>query len=177
MVNGRHSDGAALKMPRFPVEIWLWAHAEGEPGCLRPPTGAGDCQRIYGMTACHHRIDGFICRREDLPLGRVFSFDVMRSVPNSPLHGPIVRQRSSDAPAKLVNTLNIQQLVCQVRDFSLPSLFTMEGDVGVGLLFLEARIPPVQCRPQPLLLLDLIKGALDLGFGVLHDGDDLDVIL
>ena len=87
-------------------DIWLWAHAWEEPGCLGSPTTASNYWRICGKIACHHRIDGYVCRREDLPLGRELSFDVVRSVPNSPQHGPTVRPRSSRAPAKLAIIVN-----------------------------------------------------------------------
>ena len=65
-------------------DVWLWAHAWGELGCLGLPTAASNYWHICSKTACHHRIDGHVCRREDLPSGRKFPFDVLRSVPNFP---------------------------------------------------------------------------------------------
>ena len=117
---GRHATsklrGCESKIPRMcAVNIWLWAHAWEEPGCLGSPTTASDYWRICGKITCHHRIDGYVCRREDLPLGRELSFDVVRSVPNSPQHGPTVRPRSSRAPAKLAVILNNSRHVCQAR--------------------------------------------------------------
>ena len=96
-------------------DVWLWAHAWEEPGCLGSPTTASNCWRFCGRIACHHRINGYICRREDLPLGRELSFDVVRSVPNSPQHGPTVKPRSLRAPAKLAAIVNNSRRVCQVR--------------------------------------------------------------
>jgi hypothetical protein len=117
---GRHSDskprGSDSKTPRMCADdIWLWAHAWEEPGCLGSPTTASNCWRMCGKITCHHRIDGYVCRREDLPLGRELSFDVVRSVPNSPQHGPTVRPRSSRAPARLSSIVNNSRHACQAR--------------------------------------------------------------
>jgi hypothetical protein len=109
------------------VDIWLWAHAWEESGCLGSPTAASDYWRIGGRITCHHRIDGYICRREDLPLGRELSFDVVRSVPNPPQHGPTVRPRSSRAPAKLAVILYNSRHVCQARWCVPPSHPTSAG--------------------------------------------------
>lgn len=55
--------------------------------------------------------------------------------------------------------------------------FRRERKAGSSSLFPKACIPPIQRRPQSLLLLDLIEGALHLRFGVFHDRHDFDVIL
>lgn len=113
-------------------DVWLWAHAWEEPGCLGSPTTASNYWRFCSRIACHHRIDGYICRREDLPLGRELSFDVVRSVPNSPQHGPTVKSRSLRAPAKLAAIVNNCRRVCQAR-WSSP-LFHAAAAMGGGRL-------------------------------------------
>jgi hypothetical protein len=48
-------------------------------------------------------------------MGREFSFDVVRSVPNSPQHGPTLRHWSSRTPAKLQIIVNNCRHLCQAQ--------------------------------------------------------------